>query len=249
MEKLVSILALSALVATTGCASSKEEKSLEKEPVFFNICLILDGTDRVDKQQAIPEIDFSFVMSLVDKIQRSGEGTLWLSWVDDNSENNTNAYLKIVSAPIQTQLEPKKDWEIRTEYNKKVKEANEQFKSDSIEFEKAKSERIFVFQKEVQEVIRIAYSDKVAKNRKGSDIHGAINLGVRLLKSVPYYNVSHNHLILVSDLVDNVGKELISPIPDNITIISVNQSFSKHQLEGIIEKELASLEQIYSIIN
>ena len=243
--KYIFFLALSALV--TGCGYSRDERSPEKESASYNICLIIDGTDRLDKQQSIPEVGIDFVMELAEKIQSSGEGTLWLSWVDDNSENNSNAYLKILSAPVRMVSDKKMDYETRIEYTKRVNMANEKFISDSIEFEKGKTARFSKFRDDVQSLLRLAYSEQVARNRKGSDINGAINLGIRLLNSIPKFDVCENHLILVSDLVDNVGKSIV-PDTDNISITSVNRSFSKHNLGGLVTKELGSLDQIFEYI-
>jgi len=233
---------VSAVLMTISCQNTPESIPA-KEPVFYNICLILDGTDRLDKQQAIPTVDIDFVMLLAEKIQHYGEGTLWLSWIDDNSENNSNANLILSPAPVRSQLAPKKDYETRSEYSKRVNELNQKFIADSVEFERSRLERLSKFRGEALEVIKIAYSERVARNRRGSDINGAINLGGRLIQSNPNANVSVNHLILVSDLVDNVGKS-IEVVLDNITITSVNQSFSKHSLGSVVQRELASLDQI-----
>ena len=241
MENSSIVLALSALVVATGCVSSGDARSTEKESASYNICLILDGTDRYHLQQAIPLLKADDVMDIAEKVQSCGAGTLWVTFISENSEKNGNAYLKILPEPKPPKLERKKEYETPAEYTNKTSAKIEQFKSDSVLFAESKSERFSKFRYDLQEILKTAYSDRIAKTKNGSDIHGAINLGVKLLKSNP--NASTSYLILVSDLDDNVGKEL-GFVPDNISVICVNQSYSRHKLGSIINMELSSLEQL-----
>ena len=237
MKKVI-ILSIT-LLTTISCHNTTEQVPTNEH--FFNICLIIDGTDRIDKQQSIPDVDIDFVMDLAEKIQRKGGGIFWFTYISENSEKNPNAFLRVYNAPTCPKQERKKDYETPSEYAKKNDLIKAKFISDSITFEKGKAERFSKFRGNVQEILKMAYSDRVAKNKKGSDVHGAINLGIKLLQS--YLHAPTSHLILVSDLIDNVGTEL-GAIPDDITVICVNQSFSRHKLDRIIQLELSSLEQL-----
>jgi len=238
------------IALTMGCVSSNKEvitdtEELVKNDKIYNICLILDGTDRKVREQSTPEVDIQYLMKFVSTIRELGGVTLFLSWIDDNSENNTHVYLKMthISPPQPPYIAPKKDYETLSEYNKSKNEKMSKYVADSVEFAKQKEEekgKISVFQKNAEKIIDLAYSDVVAATKRGSDIHGALNLGVKLLKST--HNASESYMILISDLIHNTGRSL-KEIPDDVTLIMVNESVSDHQFgERVIE--LANLEML-----
>ncbi|MDH6357802.1 hypothetical protein [Parabacteroides sp. PF5-9] len=238
------LMILTAFVS--GCTSSIKEEIADKPIPNYSICLVLDGTDRRDRQQSIPEVDIQDVLNLAAKVQETGEGKLFLTFIDDNCANNGHSYLNIMQplkSPRST-YPKKKDYETQAEYNKEKDKIMSEFIADSIAFEKSRLERLSSFREKTQEIINEAYSDRVAKNSRGSDINGAISLGVKLLTTS---NASISYLILISDCVDNVKKPLVE-IPDNIQIILINNSVSNHQLGDKIKMELSNLEQICETI-
>ena len=244
MKKIILFFAIVIIALATGCASSNKEETREetREEIVqvLNICLVIDGTDRNQREQSIPEVDIEYLMNFVSKIQEKGIGTLYLTFIDDNADNNSHAYynLNFFSPPKPPYIEPKKDYETKSDYDKQKNDKLKKYRYDSVLFENRKAEKLSVFQKKAQEIIDVAYSYGVANNRRGSDVNGAINAAIRLLRSNP--NATVNYLILISDLVDNVKKPL-KEIPDNVTIIMVNESVSNHQF-GDRVTELANLE-------
>lgn len=70
-----------------GCGSLPEELLKKPETSRYNICLILDGTDRLCEQAGVPIVTVSEMTSLADVLSE-GTGTLYVGYVDDNCDNN-----------------------------------------------------------------------------------------------------------------------------------------------------------------
>jgi hypothetical protein len=239
MKRMVffSVLAIVLTALLTGTSSNNVVKPV---PNIFSAIILLDGTDRLHGQSSTPSVDIEYLLNLVAKIQEKGKGELFLSFIDDDCANNGHAYLNILQAPKSplTNYPKKKDYVTQAEYNREKGEKTKAFVNDSIAF----ANRLSSFKRKAQEIIQAAYSDQVAKNSRGSDINGGINLGVKLL-SISKAPIAY--LILVSDGVDNVGKPMVN-IPDNIQILLVNHSVSPHQLK--LKAELGNLEQLEDFI-
>lgn len=249
-------LFLIVLVAfATGCSESSVTKvtnallgkeEIVEEVVFdYNIVLIADGTDLKHNQYAVPIMTKEYILQFVDKIQQKGKGRLWLGYIDSNSENNKIVYLEICQTPRSPETSSKKRSETEAEYNERAKKDAEQLEKKYSEFEEDKSKRLFSFTKEVQSILEVAYSDKVASAKIGSDVNGAINAGSRLLKTTPNSPTTKNYIALVSDGVDNVKRSL-NEVPDNVEILLINSSGSKNRLEiGVVELDNLSRMEEY----
>ncbi len=240
MNKSIIFLAIGTMLLT-GCSDTTSFKSyvdtyllgkqevVETKVADFEIVLFVDGTDKIHNEYAVPFVDMDFMTYLVNKIQQSGEGKLWLGYIDAESQNNRVAYIEIARGPRLIEITGKKRSETNTEFYERYNLETMKFKKDSTDFERSNSQKLSVFLKEVQEIIKIAYSDKVAKSKNGSDVNGAINSGTRLLNIIND-SAAKQYIILVSDGVDNIGKPL-SKVPDNVEVILVNNSGSKCRLE------------------
>lgn len=256
MNKTIIFLAIGTMLLT-GCSDTTSFKSLfnkyllgkqdvvETKVANFEITLFVDGTDKIHRECAVPFVDVNFIADLVNKIQKNGQGRLWIGYIDNDNQNNRIAYLEINQAPHAIEITGKKRSETSSEYQERYNMETMRIKKDSSEFERSNSQKLSVFLKEVQEIIKIAYSDKVAKSKTGSDVIGAINSGTRLL-SIINNSTAKQYIILVSDGVDNVGKEL-HEVPDNLKVILVNNSGSKSQLKTKIT-ELDNLTRLEDFI-
>jgi len=253
---LFSILTVVMTVWFAGCSKPSvpklfnilfwKEEIVEEIVPNYNIVLIADGTDIKHKEYAVPVITVEYISQLAEKIQRSGKGRLWLEYIDDSSENNNIAYLEIFQAPRPPKIIGKERSETEAEYNEQIKTEAERFAKDSVKFENDKSQRLSVFLKEAQELLEIAYSDKVASAKVGSDVNGAINAGYRLLKTMPNDSATKNFIVLVSDGVDNI-KHTLNKTSDNVRVLLVNNSGSKNHL-GIELVELDNLTRMEEFI-
>jgi len=235
MKKIVlfSVFAVITTALVTGCSNTSETKSFvnkyllgEKDPEVvpdYNIVIIVDGTDLKHKEYAVPMVTVEYIAQFADKIQQKGKGRLWLGYVDESSENNSIAYLEIFQAPHE--ITDKMRSETKLEYSERLKK----MATDSMAFEKDKSQRLFTFLEEAQKIIQVAYSTKVITAKRGSDVDGALNAGMRLLKTVSIDSDTKKYVVLVSDGVDNIGKK-INGIPDNVKVLLVNNSGSKNHL-------------------
>lgn len=239
-RKALITVTMFAMVFMQGCGSLTEESHKNPENNRYNICLILDGTDRLCEQAGVPIVTVSEMTSLADALSE-GRGTLYVGYVDDNCDNNHVVLFdwnqEKPSAPSE-----KKGYEMMTKYEEKEKEYSDNKKA----YDERRDAAINKFSQECATLREMAYSDFVAKQKKGSDVNGAINQAVRLLQA-SIHGSERSYIILVSDGCDNVGKEL-KDLPLNIELLIVNTNVSRHQYDAIVSREFATLGQASNYI-
>lgn len=212
----------------------------------YNICLMIDGTDRLSNQNDIPYVSAEEMKSLADNLCNNGLGTIYVSYIDKDCDNNQVAvfeWRKTKPADIGSKL----SYEKRNTYLKKVEKREEEKNA----FEAEKLRALNLFFKDCEAIEKSAYSGSVAKQKNGSDVNGAINKAMRLLKASELLN-GKSYIVLVSDGCDNVGKQL-QTLPDNTELFIVNSNVSKHHYGDIVSKEFVTFRQaqkyMFSIIN
>jgi hypothetical protein len=195
----------------------------------YNVVLIADGTDIKHNEYAVPIVNIDYVSNFAEKIQQYGCGRLWFGYVDENSENNELVYLDIKPIPQFTNRPERIGGEPKSQYDTRVKQWEEehlQYQTDSIKFCNNRQIIMSDWLEKVQELVDIAYSEKIANNKRGSDVFGATNAAIRALKTVPQNSIVKKYIVLVSDGHDNIKKTLDS-ISDDIELLLVNNSGSK----------------------
>lgn len=238
MKQLQFMLILSVLVvsivscSTTGVHESNNPVSAKR----YNIVIILDGTDRLVEENCVPMLQAEDIMSIANNMTTNDIGTIYVSWVDDNSDNNQAAVMEYeLTTPNPIPQRP--NYVPVSKYNAQI----EQYKSDSVIWANEKRRIYDSFRTDCNRVIMSAYSEKVAKAGKGSDINGSLNQALRLLS--PNAKKSDvNIILLISDGVDNGGKELAEK-PENIQIILLNGNVAKHSYGDFIDNEFVTLNQ------
>lgn len=223
-----------------GCGSLPEEPLKKPETSRYNICLILDGTDRLCEQAGVPIVTVSEMTSLADVLSE-GVGTLYVGYVDDNCDNN-NVVLFEWDQEKPSAPSEKKGYEMMSRYEEKETEYSDNKKT----YDDRREAALNTFSQECATLKEMAYSDFVAKQKKGSDVNGAINQAIRLLQA-SLHGAEQSYIILVSDGCDNVGKKL-KELPPNMELLIVNTNVSRHQYDGIVPKEFATLGQASNYI-
>lgn len=228
------------MVFMQGCSSLTDESKNAPESTCYNICLILDGTDRLCEQAGVPMVTVDEMKEFAKKISE-GQGTLYVGYVDDNCDNNQIVLfdwnLTKPSAPGE-----KKGYVMMSKHE----EEKSKYSLDSSKYEDGLNTAINKFSNECATLSELAYSDFVAKQKKGSDVNGAINQAVRLLQASSRGS-ERSYIILVSDGCDNVGREL-KDLPPNMELLIVNTNVSRHQYNGIVSREFATLGQASNFI-
>lgn len=219
----------------------KEDQGVPQDNNFYNLCLILDGTDRLAEQNGVPEVTIEEIMEITECVSEKGKGTLYVSYVDNNCDNNHVAiYEWLEDKPLShgeksgymkmseyKKLE-KADVDKQEAYNHRLTDALEEFSRKCL-------------------IVRdLAYSDAVALQKNGSDVNGAINQAIKLLRASAQEGI-HSYIILVSDGCDNVGKEQEELSPGTELII-VNSNVLKHQYQKIVSREFVTLRQAINYI-
>lgn len=238
MKQLKFMLILSVLMASiVSCSTTGVPESNNPVPAKrYNIVIILDGTDRLAEENCVPLLQTEDIMSIANKMTTNDIGTIYVSWVDDNSDNNQAAVMEYeLTAPYPIPKRP--NYMPVSKYNTQI----EQYKSDSVIWANEKRRLYDSFRADCNRVITSAYSEKVAKTSKGSDINGSLNQALRLL-SPNAQKSDVNIILLISDGVDNGGKDLAEKL-ENIEIMFLNGNVAKHSYRNYIDNEFATLNQ------
>lgn len=207
----------------------------------YNICLIIDGTDRFSNQNDIPYVSVDDMKTLAKNLCDNGKGTIYVSYVDKDCDNNKVAIFDWRDTK-PADIAPKLSYQKGIAYQKEKEERQAEQRA----FEDKKDGVIGRFAQDGSAVETAAYANSVAKQRNGSDVNGAINKAIRLLRASEQTN-SRSYIILVSDGCDNVGKQL-QKLPDNTELFIVNANVSKHHYGDLVSKEFVTLKQVQQYI-
>lgn len=207
----------------------------------FNVCLILDGTDRLSEQNGVPCITNNELLGLAEMLSNKGTGCLYISYVDKDCDNNQVAIFEWMEDRPQVPGD-KPGYMKMKEYNK----LKGQYLDDKAAYDLLLSDALREFSQDCSAVSEAAYSDAVAHQKRGSDVNGAINQAGRLLRASKN-GADISFIILVSDGCDNVGKELLQ-LPQSTELLIVNSNVSKHQYSELISNEFVTLQQAVNYI-
>lgn len=243
MKKILSITLVAAMTISLLCCNSMTSDNHEgtHEYQMYNICLVIDGTDRTSLENGIPQVSVEEMTEIAKSISKNGFGTLYVCYVDGNCDNNKIALfdwdMEKPSAPGE-----KKGYEMMSKYEEKETE----YSSSKKAYDDCLQAAISKFSQESATLTEMAYSDFVAKQKNGSDVNGAINQAIHLLQA-SLHGSEKSFIILVSDGCDNVGKEL-KELPSNMELLIVNTNDSRHQYDHIVSREFATLGQASNYI-
>lgn len=239
MSKKELFMMLSVIMAClASCYSFANETGGDPLNTKYNICLVLDGTDRLSTQNGVPQISADEIVEFARNLSEKGGGCLYVTYIDKDVDNNAIAYFEwLEDAPRSLGAKP--GYMKVSEYQR-LKAENEA-KQDAYRANLAKA--IDAFSSESAAIVKAAYSDAVAKEKRGSDVTGAVNQASHLLRSSDVSGKSY--IVLVSDGCDNVGKEL-APISPNTKLIIVSSNVAKHPFGDIVLKEYVNFRQVKS---
>ncbi len=237
MKKYMITMATAIIAVLQGCTFSENETQNESSgSKYYNICLVIDGTDRLSEQNGVPQVSVKEIEELARMLSHNGMGTLYVSYVDKDCDNNKVAVFEWNQVkPSETGRKP--DYMKSKDFKKKKHENDSIINAYDTQLQIA----IDRFGYECTSITELAYSDFVAQQRKGSDMNGAINQAARMLQASDC-DSSLSYIITVSDGCDNVGKEL-NPLPESMELLVVNSNVAKHQYGNLVSKEFVTLRQ------
>lgn len=90
MKKLLGFATIIASMAILSCCGNLESKQMEDSVVanHYNLCLILDGTDRLSNQAGVPIVSSDAIVEFAKMLANNGVGSFYLGYVDNNCDNN-----------------------------------------------------------------------------------------------------------------------------------------------------------------
>ena len=225
-----------------GCEpNNRTERDTVQVHNSYNICLILDGTDRLTEENGVPQLSLDEIEYFAQKISDNGKGTLYVTYVDNNCDNNQVAIFEwLEDKPVEHGE--------KLSYMKMLEYKKQQEEEDVIKNAYAcrKNSALNEFLNQCSVVHELAYSDIVARQKKGSDVNGAINQASRLLRASRVEGI-RSYIILVSDGCDNVGK-VLENIEEETELIIVNSNVTKHHFHEYVSKEFVSLKQVINYV-
>ena len=232
---------LVAMLLFVSCTETSRDK--EQESNRYNICLVLDGSDRISKQNCIPQVSVEQILEIAQILTSNGTGSFYVCYVDGNCDNNTVALFEWQhEKPTKLRIEDKPSYMKMAEYKKLAAK----YYIDSLTYSSGLANTIEKFTKDCEKICRMAYSNEVAKQKNGSDVNGAINQAIRLLRASEH-QTDFSYIVLVSDGCDNIGKDL-TPIPESTKLFTVNTNVAKHQYGELVSKEFVTLKQATNYI-
>lgn len=240
--KYLSSITIVIMTLFQSCSVIPEESASKTHNVnHYNICLILDGTDRLSEENGVPVVTSEEINKLANTLSDKGVGNLYVSYVDKNCDNNHVAIFEWLEERPETTGE--KPGYMKMEVYKKQEKA---YRENMEAYNKRKEDALGLFSTESNAIVTSAYSDLVAKQKNGSDVNGAINKAYRLLRASEQESV-HSHIILISDGCDNVGNKLTESF-HNTELVIVNSNVSKHKYGELVSKEFVTLKQAVNYI-
>ena len=231
-----------AFVLLTACnAVPSEKQEISPSNQHYNVCLVLDGTDRLSEQNGVPCITTEDLVGVAETLSNRGVGCLYVGYVDNNCDNNRIALFEW-SESKPAEFGEKPNYMKMANYKDSVNMAKDKISAYQTQLEAS----IDHFRDECAMLCKIAYSESVARPKRGSDVNGAINQADRLLSASQIAGEA-SFIILVSDGCDNVGKKLTS-LPPSTELLIVNSNVSKHQYGDLVSKEFVTLKQAINYI-
>ncbi len=224
----------------TGAIGNRNSDSVQ-DCYSYNICLVLDGSDRLSNQNEVPQVSTEEIVGFAKSLAEKGRGSLYVSFVDNNCDNNKVAVFEWDMEKPST-LERKPGYMKASEYAE-IEDANRQKHQ---EYSQALVNSIEYFSRDCSRITGMAYSDEVARQKNGSDVNGALNQAIRLLRAKEEQS-DFSYIVLVSDGCDNVGKEL-TYFPQSTELLIVNSSVTQHPYGDIVSREFVTLKQALSYI-
>lgn len=209
---------------------------MNSTPKYYNICLVLDGTDVETHQNSIPVITTNDILEFAAKMTQSGLGTLYVGYIDSNVDNNNSVAIFDWKYTYPIEPDTKPSYMKNSDYTK----LKSNYERGMKEWEHKKDSLLSIFEKDCSMICKTAYSSEVAKQKQGSDIYGALNLSFRMLNASERQG-GRNIIVMVSDGVDNVNKPL-NEIPSTTEIYIVNGNVAKHNFKTT--REFVTMKQV-----
>ena len=234
------VMAIISLMQSCGSVMD-ESDSADSERKYYNVCIILDGTARLSRSNSVPRIGIDEIVKFARTISEKGKGSMYVGYVDKNCDNNSVAIFEW-SQDRPSEIGKKPDCMTVKEYEKQKHSCDSLADAYKSSLEAA----IMNCRTEIASIQDLAYSDFVAQQSRGSDVNGAINQAIRLLRASDG-DFERSYIVLVSDGVDNVGTPL-NTLPDSIELLIVNANDSKHQYGDLVSKEFVTLTQAFNYI-
>ena len=205
-------------------------------PSYNAVFVIFDPSGSGTSSYSVPKISTAYINTIIDSISLHGTGEIWLTNIDKNASNNKVLHYENLKTPDNTHRPLRRSGERKGDFDKRV----EKFETDSVKDSKeiaaytlANEEKKKQFLTDCQSMINEGYAPK-KQSEDYSDCIGSLNAGLRSLATVQHDSLHFRSILFISDGVQDLqvgaAKQVLYNIPDDIKIVTVNNSGSKNNV-------------------
>jgi len=217
-----------------------QKKDITKESQHKKgIVLIADGTYSGSQYYVVPQLTVEFTSFIISKLRCNGGGMLWVTYIDNLSQDNECLSLEIPT-PLNVSSNPPKVNETGYVKHKKVKK-DWQNRHDKLLRDSLKEVETFnQLQTQFIEKLYFILQNKVyvqSNRNKWSDVNGSVSSAQIILKQALNSKLIDRAFIVgFSDFEDDAKKSAYTPVTDiQIFNIISQPGKSRNSIKGSIE--------------
>lgn len=200
-------------------------------PSHHAVFLIFDPSGSGSTAYSVPRLTAPYIGSVIDSIAAHGSGEVWLTYIDKNAQNNRVLHFEALAAKAAP-AKARASGELKADYDKRMRQlaAVEKEQDASVQAFQAKKNQ---FLTDCQAMIDEGYAPK-KRGEDYSDCIGSLNTALRSLETMPHDATHFRSVLFISDGVQSSPKGFapakLGTLPDDMKIITVNHSGSKHNV-------------------
>lgn len=219
-------------------------------PANYNaVFCIFDVSGSGKSIYSVPIITVDFIRQIISAIAGKGYGELWLTFVDRSALNNKVLHFTVPEKMNSFEYPIRNSGERKGEFDKRLAA----FRADSIKnvSELAVEQQNYntskdLFLKQCSDMIVSGYALK-ERNEDYSDVIGSLNAAIRSLATVDSDSLHFRSILLLSDGVQDIPagdtKQQLKEIPDDVLLVTVNNSGSVNSVVAGTSVEVDNLDR------
>lgn len=240
MKKILVTIIVAAMTAAISCNPISQDTASGHAPKRdLSVGIIIDGTDLKSQQSSIPVVTTKFLREFTDVFQQKASGSVFVTYIDDDFRNNGEPVFANFNYSIPEPVSKRGD-----ETGEEFKSRLTRYREDSAAVAQKMATDFQSFVNEANAILEEAYSPRVFESKRGSDVFGGINCGIRNLESTCS---KEKVLIVISDLDHNMPSSTLDKLPEDVKMYVVCGT-NHPTIENYPYTDLVTLEQIYSVL-
>ena len=231
---------IAAMAAATSCNPISQDTVSGHAPKRdLSVGIIIDGTDLKSQQSSIPVVTIDFLREFAEVFRQKASGSVFITYIDDDFRNNGDPVFTNFNYSIP-ELVSKRGDETGKEFNLRLTH----YREDSAAVAQKMAADLQSFLNVASTLLEEAYSPRVYESKRGSDVFGGINCGIRNLNSTCS---KEKVLIVISDLDHNMPSSTLDKLPEDVRMYVVCGA-NHPTIENYPYTDLVNLQQVISAV-